>query len=113
MIQHVENKDGKFTQRCACKQLTVSLQVLFVLYEHASGYALFRCREAEDIGAMLPEVQQAVLDLAKFGSLLSLESFAPFKTGANALENINCISEGSCAQCSLAGCLCVLKECVL
>ena len=65
-----------------------------MLFEHASGYAVFRCREAEDIGALLPEVQEAVLDFALFGSVMSLEAFAPFKTGANALENINCISEG-------------------
>ena len=65
-----------------------------MLFEHASGYAVFRCREVEDIGALLPEVQEAVLDFALFGSVISLEAFAPFKTGANALENINCISEG-------------------
>ena len=65
-----------------------------MLFEHASGYAVFRCREAEDIGALLPEVQEAVLDFALFGSVISLEAFSPFKTGANALENINCISEG-------------------
>lgn len=70
------------------------LQVLFVLFEHASGYALFRCQETEDIGSLLPEVQEAVVDFARFGSMVSLEAFAPFKTGANALENINCISEG-------------------
>ena len=49
----------------------------------------------EDIGALLPEVQEAVSDFAKFGSMLSLEAFSPFKSGINALENINCISEGT------------------
>ena len=52
----------------------------------------------EDIGSLLPEVQEAVLDFAKFGSMLTMESFVPFKSGINALENINCISEGK-AQC--------------
>ena len=33
-------------------------------------------------------------DLAKFGKVIKLESFLPFKSGANALENINCVSEG-------------------
>lgn len=69
-------------------------QVLLVLFEHASGYALFRCEEVEDIGSLLPEVQEAVLDFARFGSMLNMEAFSPFKTGINALENINCISEG-------------------
>ena len=35
-----------------------------------------------------------MLDFARFGSMLNLEAFVPFKTGINALENINCISEG-------------------
>ena len=72
--------------------------MLFVLFEHASGYAIFRCQEAEDIGALLPEVQDAILDFTRFNSVIALEAFAPFKTGANALENINCISEGMHVQ---------------
>lgn len=28
----------------------------FVLYEHAVGYALFKVKEFEDIGSILPEV---------------------------------------------------------
>ncbi len=70
--------------------------MLFVLYEHAAGYAIFRCREVEDIGSLLPEVQEGISDFAKFGSTVSLEAFSPFKTGVNALENINCVSEGLC-----------------
>ena len=66
-----------------------------MLFEHASGYAIFRCQDVEDIGSLLPEVQEAVLDLARFGSMITLEAFAPFKTGANALESINSISEGT------------------
>ena len=66
-----------------------------MLFEHASGYAVFRCQDVEDIGSLLPEVQDAVLDFARFGSMITLEAFAPFKSGANALENINSISEGS------------------
>jgi hypothetical protein len=68
--------------------------VFFVLYEHASGYSLFRCDDVEDVGALLPEVQTTVLDFSKFSDIVRLEAFSPFKTGANALENINSISEG-------------------
>ncbi|XP_065827841.1 nucleolar protein 56-like [Oscarella lobularis] len=68
--------------------------VLFVLFEHASGYALFKSIAAEEIGAELDEVQDAVQDLAKFGKVLKLQAFQPFKTGANALENMTSISEG-------------------
>ena len=48
----------------------------------------------EDIGSLLPEVQEAVLDFSRFGSMLNLEAFTPFRSGISALENINCISEG-------------------
>ena len=58
--------------------------VPFVLFKHAAGYAIFRCQEVEDIGSLLLEVQEAVLDFALFGSVISLEAFVPFKTGANA-----------------------------
>lgn len=77
-------------------------QALFVLFEHASGYAIFRCEGVEDIGSLLPEVQEAVLDFARFGSMLTLEAFSPFKSGVNALENINCISEGIAMSLKLA-----------
>ena len=89
--------------RLACypSHLSSWYQVLFILFEHASGYAVFRCEGAEDIGSLLPEVQEAVLDFARFGSMIDLVAFSPFKTGANALENINCISEGKFASSPL------------
>ena len=68
--------------------------MLFVLFEHASGYALFQCSGVEDIGAFLPQVQDAMSDFARFGQLVNLTAFSPFKTGANALDNVNSISEG-------------------
>ena len=61
-------------------------------YEHAVGYTLFRCKDVEDIGSMLPEVQEAVTDFSRFTELVSLKVFSPFKT--NALDNTNSISEG-------------------
>lgn len=68
--------------------------VFLVLFEHAAGYALFRCQDVEDIGSLLPEVQEAVMDYSRFTSMVNLEAFSPFKSGANALDNINSISEG-------------------
>ena len=73
---------------------SVPLQVLFVLFEHAAGYAIFRCKSVEDIGSLLPEVQEAITDFARFSTMVTLEAFQPFKSGANALDNINSISEG-------------------
>ena len=55
---------------------------------------MFKTVAVEDIGAELDEVQQGVTDLSRFGRLLKLMAFQPFKSGLNALENMNSISEG-------------------
>lgn len=68
--------------------------MFLVLFEHAVGYALFRCQDVEDTGSLLPEVQAAVTDFSRFSEMVSLESFSPFKNGTNALDNINSVSEG-------------------
>ncbi|KAJ3208970.1 snoRNP complex protein nop56 [Entophlyctis luteolus] len=67
---------------------------LFVLFESASGYALFERVQGEEIGQELEDVQKAALDLAKFGRYMKLKSFAPFKSAAHALENIMDVTEG-------------------
>ncbi|CAO3597524.1 unnamed protein product [Absidia cylindrospora] len=41
--------------------------VNYVLFETASGYALFERLQFEEIGAKLAQVQDTVTDLAKFG----------------------------------------------
>lgn len=44
------------------------------------GYAIFRVvREVDTVGNRLKEVQESVQDLAKFGKLVELVSFAPFQ----------------------------------
>lgn len=67
---------------------------MFVLFEAASGYSLFEASEFESIGANLTQVQQDILDLSKFGKMVTLKSFMPFKTAAHALDNLNSVSEG-------------------
>jgi len=67
---------------------------LYILYEHASGYALFRVREFEEIGMTIPQVEESVVDLSKFATVVKLVGFYPFQSGINALDNINAISEG-------------------
>ena len=69
---------------------TVSL----CLFEHASGYGLFRVKEFEEVGAAVAEVENSVQDVSAFQSLVSLAAFQPFKTAADALSNINAVSEG-------------------
>lgn len=67
---------------------------LFVLYEHAAGYALFRVKEFEEVAMFLPQVERATLELVKFKTLVNLVAFSPFKSGPNALDNVNSVSEG-------------------
>lgn len=67
---------------------------MYILFEHASGYALFRVKEFEEVGMLLPEVEASVNDINKFQSVVKLVAFSPFKSGTNALDNINSISEG-------------------
>ena len=65
-----------------------------ILYEHATGYALFKVKEYEEIGSFLPQVEKATQDLVKFKGVVELIAFSPFKNAANALENANSVSEG-------------------
>ncbi|XP_060898203.1 nucleolar protein 56 [Labrus mixtus] len=68
--------------------------LLHVLFEHAAGYALFTVKEVEEIGMLLPQVEESVLSIGKFNSMVSLAAFFPFKSAQAALENMNAISEG-------------------
>lgn len=67
---------------------------LFVLYEHASGFCLFKVKEFEEVEMFLPQVEESVCDITKFKSIVNLAGFSPFKTAIAALENVNAISEG-------------------
>jgi nucleolar protein 56 len=71
---------------------------MFVLYEHAAGYAVFGVKEFEEISMLLPQVEASVTDLGKFNSIVKLAGFSPFKTAVAALENVNAISEGIVPQ---------------
>jgi nucleolar protein 56 len=65
-----------------------------VLFESASGYAIFEVKLREEVAAMTAAVQKSIQDLGKFKKMVSLMSFSPFKSAAHALENANDISEG-------------------
>jgi len=70
------------------------MPALHVLYESALGYALFDVAEAEEIGIEIDSVQDAAQDLAKFGKICKLKAMMPFRSAQDALENINCVSDG-------------------
>jgi nucleolar protein 56 len=67
---------------------------LFVLYEAATGYALFKRNENDEIGADDVELQKTLQSYGSFESLVKLVSFAPFTSSELALENCVCITEG-------------------
>ena len=67
---------------------------MFLLHESATGYILFECSEFDSIGADTAAVQQSVLDISRFGKIVKLAAFQPFKSAAEALGEINSISEG-------------------
>lgn len=79
---------------CAVANATATMSQLYVLFEHAVGYALFRVKEFEEVSMALPQVEKSVLDFNKFKSLVHLIAFFPFRTAVNALENMNCLTEG-------------------
>ena len=68
--------------------------VTHALFETASGYAIFNVNFKEDIGSRTSAVQDSIDDLPKFGKMVTLASFSPFKSAAHALENANDVSEG-------------------
>ncbi|CAH1155886.1 unnamed protein product [Phaedon cochleariae] len=67
---------------------------LYILFEHAAGYGVFRVEEFEEIGMLLPQLESAAHDLSRFNSIVKLIGFSPFKSAITALENINAVSEG-------------------
>nr|KAG5700618.1 hypothetical protein BaRGS_015448 [Batillaria attramentaria] len=72
----------------------ISAQSLYVLFEHATGYGLFQVKEFDELALLAPRVEQSVSDLSKFNSVIKTVAFSPFKSGTNALDNMNSISEG-------------------
>ncbi|KAH9825861.1 Nucleolar protein 56 [Teratosphaeria destructans] len=67
----------------------------YLLHESAVGYAIFKTNlQSDTVGARLKEVQDAHADLARFGKMVQLVSFAPYQGASQALENANDISEG-------------------
>jgi nucleolar protein 56 len=66
-----------------------------VLLEAAAGYALFERKEGDEVAVKLKDVQQSVLDFARFSRMVTLKGFSPFKTAEDALSNCTEIAEGA------------------
>jgi len=69
-----------------------------VLYEHATGYGLFRVKEFEEIAMLESAVEESVTDISAFNAVVSFQAFNPFKNAEDALSNINAVSEGLCTD---------------
>ncbi|KAK5995442.1 Nucleolar protein 56 [Cladobotryum mycophilum] len=78
----------------------------YALFEAPVGYGLFKVEhQADAVGLKMKEVQEASNDLARFGKMVQLVNFTPFRYGipvlsimifvkAEALANTNDVSEG-------------------
>lgn len=67
---------------------------LYALFEHAAGFGLFRVKEFEEVGAFLPQVEEASSVAAKFQQVVQLVGFKPFTNAVNSLHNMNSVTEG-------------------
>eukprot|EP01095_Lingulamoeba_sp_RSL-Kostka_P014284 TRINITY_DN618_c0_g1_i3.p1 TRINITY_DN618_c0_g1~~TRINITY_DN618_c0_g1_i3.p1 ORF type:complete len:563 (+),score=237.52 TRINITY_DN618_c0_g1_i3:48-1691(+) len=67
---------------------------LYLLFEGAPGYGLFERIESEEIGDQLDEVQNRIQEFGRFNQMVKLTAFVPWTSSADALENINSVSEG-------------------
>ena len=74
------------------------MAVSMALFEHATGYGLFRVKEFEEISMLQSAVEEAIVDVSAFNSVVSIQAFNPFKNAQDALSNINAVSEGLCSD---------------
>ncbi|MES1922596.1 snoRNP complex protein nop56 [Bonamia ostreae] len=67
---------------------------LFLLFEHAAGFALFERIENEEIAMETETAEKAVNKIKTFTKMVELRAFTPFPSSSVASENITAISEG-------------------
>ncbi|KAI3949929.1 hypothetical protein MKW92_040342 [Papaver armeniacum] len=67
---------------------------LKILFESASGFALFDAHGIDEIGQNTEAVSNSVTDLNRFGKVVKLVAFHPFSSALDALNQCNAVSEG-------------------
>eukprot|EP00438_Fugacium_kawagutii_P014605 Skav210576 [mRNA] locus=scaffold3272:217:13278:- [translate_table: standard] len=67
----------------------------YLLYESAAGFALFLKKEFEETAETEEEVQNAILDAKKFGKIMALHAWTPFKDAEDALNQTNAVAGGT------------------
>ncbi|QIX00482.1 hypothetical protein AMS68_005999 [Peltaster fructicola] len=71
------------------------MSVDYLLHESSLGYALFKVKlKGDATSTLLKEVQDGYQQLDKFGKMIKLQAFAPFRNSNHALLEMNAISEG-------------------
>ncbi|KAI3919325.1 hypothetical protein MKW98_030461 [Papaver atlanticum] len=65
-----------------------------LLFESASGFALFDAHGIDEIGQNTEAVSNSVTDLNRFGKVVKLVAFHPFSSALDALNQCNAVSEG-------------------
>ena len=61
---------------------------LFILFETATGYALFEKEDFDEVSGSLKQIQKAITSLERFTKMVKLVAYHPFTTAEEALENI-------------------------
>ena len=69
-----------------------------MLFEAASGYSLFEVTGLDELQQQADAVQQAVSDMNRFGRMVKLIAFMPFSSAADALEQVNAVSEAQMTE---------------
>jgi len=70
----------------------------FVLFETASGYSLFEVKDVDAVGLSTDSVQESITNMERFSKIVTLSAFKPFATAADALEQVNAVSESSLTE---------------
>jgi nucleolar protein 56 len=71
---------------------------LYLLFESAAGYSLFKKKEFENTAEIDEEVQNAITDPKRFGKIVTLVAWLPFTDAEQALEQSNAIAGGTATE---------------
>lgn len=68
----------------------------YLLHESAVGYGIFEVvHQADSVGLRLNEVQESIADLSKFGKMIKLVNFSPWRLASKPGRSIGLISINS------------------
>ncbi|MCL7029585.1 hypothetical protein MKW94_002672 [Papaver nudicaule] len=70
------------------------MALFYLLFESASGFALFIVHGIDEIGQNIEAVRNSITDLNRFGKVVKLVAFHPFASALDALNQCNAVSEG-------------------